>query len=379
MVKKEKTKSTMPSFFSKMLAEMECATLASEVSSEMDKLPLGDPSLDYILGGGLAVNRLNIFAGQSGSGKTFLCAKAAAMLQQHRPDAWVVIFDMEYYYKDQPDRVARLGLMGLDLTKTMIISSNQPNVVFEKLDEMESEMKAGQVDICAVIGDSLGGLEDKHSADKFSSGEVEDAANKYGGMGKFIGALVRKLVRIAAENRCTILLVQHAIEDLAAAGKGIKKYIVTGGQKLRLLCDAMLLSETVERKDALLTADNNSVEYGDKNVVASGKTIRFKCLKSRYCVEGRVAEVKINFDTCEIVRVEDSIISLAKLVGVLVHPVNPDTGAVNTRWWQFAGMDEKYNGEKQVLEALKDKALFTKVLDLCNQSSGSLALSLEVE
>lgn len=372
---KGKAKSSMPAFFSKMIEEMECACVASNVSSEMDKLSLGDPSLDWIVGGGLVVNRLNVFAGQSGSGKTFLCALAAAALQAARPDAWVIILDMEYFYKDQPDRVARLAKIGIDINRCVIISSNEPDVVFGKLDEIEQAMKAHEIDVCAIVGDSLGGLEDKHSAEKIAAGEINDAGNKYGGMAKVLGPLIKKFVRMGAENRCTVLLVQHAIEDLQASSKGAKKYIVTGGQKLRLLCDVMLLSETVERKDALINADNTSVEFTDKGVVAAGKTVRFKCLKSRNSMEGRVAEVKINFETCKIARTEESLVNLAKLIGVLVHPVN-DHGVENKLWWKFNGLDAKYQGEKQVLEALQDRDLYLKVLEMCSNSSNITTVDL---
>ena len=358
--------SKVPAFFSKITADLECAVIANDLGEcDSSKVSLGDPMLDWALGGGIAKNRLVVFAGQSLSGKSFMCAKAAGKIQQESdPDAWVVWLDAEYFLHKEPERIARLTQMGIDLKRCLIISSNKPDVIFSKLDAIETAMQEKEIKVCAMVIDSLGGLEDKAAAAKYAEGEIESAGDKFGGMAKFIGTLVKKLVRMAAENNMTVCLVQHAIVDMAGAGKGPPKYIVTGGQRLRLLCDTMVLSETVERKDALLTADNESVEFSDKGVVATGKTIRYKCLKSRFCMEGRTAETKINFSTCEVVRTEDSLCALAKLLGILTHPANAE-GKINALWWKFSFAPDKYQGEKQVLEALKDKTLYGKVLAAC--------------
>lgn len=358
-----------PAFLTKMLGDLNCACIASQVSSSIQtKVQVGDPFLDWALGGGIALNRLNVLAGQSGSGKSFLCALLAAAIQRiSGPDAYVIWLDTEYFLHDQPDRISRLAKLGIDLDRLIILSSNQPDVVFSRLDDLENEMKSGGIRVCCTITDSLGSLEDQHAAKKFAEGEIEDAANKFGGNAKLIGALVKKLTRMSAENKMTTLLVQHAIVQQGdGQSKGPPKYIVTGGSKLRLLSDLMILSETVERKDALLNQDNSSVEFSDKGVVAAGKTIRVKVLKSRFCMEGRVAEFKVNFDTCQIVRTEDSLVELAKLVGVLVHPVNPETGKENSLWWTFKGREKKYQGEKNVLLALQqDKSLFQEIVQEC--------------
>jgi len=368
MAPKGKSASSVPAFFSKLCSEMECAVQACDLGESINtKILLEDPYLNWSIGGGLVRGRLNVLAGQSGSGKSYLSAKAAATIQQEDNEGWVLWLDTEYYLYKQPERIARLAKMGIDLKRCIIISSNQTNVVFSKLDEIENALKAKDIRVCVMVIDSLGALEDQHAAKKFAEGEIEDASNKYGGNAKAIGTLVRKLLRMAAENDMTTICVQHAIvEQGNGQSKGPPKYVVKGGNTLRLQSDLFILMETVERKDALITADNESVEWTDKGVIAAGKTIRYKCLKSRYCMEGRTAESKINFVDCKTVQLEGSLCNLAKLLGVIVHPVNPQTGKENAQWWCLKDEPEtKWNGEKQVIAALADKTLYNKVHQQC--------------
>lgn len=369
--KKPSTSKSVPTFFSKMSADLACAVTAAEaaVNSQETLLPFDDPYLTWATGGGLCLNRINVFAGQSGTGKTFLCAMAAGMLQKERPDAWVVIMDIEYYYHNKPERIQRLSKFGINLSQCFIVSSNEPDVIFAKLGELEQSLKDGEFELCCLVVDSLGGLEDKETAEKINEGEISASGNKMGGNAKMITALVKRLVRIAAEQSTTICMVQHAIVDIAgmakSGGKGATKYIVTGGQKLRLLADLMILSENIERKDALVAAGDVTVAFDDRDVVAVGKAVRFKVLKSRDTMEGKQAEVKFNFSTCEIIQREQSLFNLAKLLGVMVHPINEATGKESQQWWSVSGKTEKYHGEPQAVKAMADKKLFNEVLALC--------------
>lgn len=362
----------VPAFFSKMSAEMNCAVTAASIvaKNEESMVPFPDPMLTWVTGGGIALNRLNIYTGMSGTGKTFLCAMAAGLLQKRRPEAWVIILDVEYYYDNRPERVKRLESFGINLEKTFIISSNEPDVIFARLSDLEASLKAGEMEVCALVADSFGALEDPSTANKLNEGEIGAAGNKMGGTAKLIKPLVIRLLRIAAEQKVTVLAVQHAMEDIQAAqrsmGKGPKKWIVLGGQALRLMSDVLLISENVERKDALIAAGDVSVENEDKGVVAVGKTVRFRCLKSRDTMEGKVCDVKFNFDTCQMVQREQSLYNLATLLGIICHPVNPDTGAENVRYWCFRETPEvKWHGEGQALTALADSRLYDAVFQAC--------------
>jgi RecA/RadA recombinase len=372
MAPKNQKPAGLPAFFSKMSGEMSCAVTAASIvaKGEDSMVPFPDPMLTWVTGGGIALNRLNIYTGMSGTGKTFLCAMAAGLLQKRRPNAWIIILDVEYYYDSRPERVKRLEQFGINLERTFIISSNEPDVIFARLSDLEASLKTGEMEVCALIADSFGALEDPATANKLNEGEVGAAGNKMGGTAKLIKPLVIRLLRIAAEQKVTVLAVQHAMEDIQAAqrsmGKGPKKWIVLGGQALRLMSDVMLISENVERKDALIASGDTSVENEDKDVVAVGKTVRFRGLKSRDTMEGKTAEVKFNFDTCQMVQKEQSLFRLATLLGVIVHPVNADTGVENVRYWCFKDTPEqKWHGADQVAQALNDVRLYDRVFEAC--------------
>jgi hypothetical protein len=129
---------------------------------------------------------------------------------------------------------------------------------------------------------------------------------------------------------------------------------VTGGQKLKHQADLMLLMESVERKDAGLTADNSSIENSDKDAVKIGKTIRARVLKSRNTVEGRVVEFQVNMETCQIVNKNRSLFNLAKKLGTIYHPTG-DSGKPSLHWWAYKddkGVEHKFHGQEKTEDSL---------------------------
>lgn len=345
--------SKIPSFLQDLLDEEKKATLLSNLGDDCEDGAIHpqDPSLAFALGGGFAKDRINVLAGPSGTGKSFLALQTAASLQSKDPDKWVFIVDTEYNLQTK-DQQARLVKMGLNPNRTFIYSSNEIDKVFGFITKIEKSLKEGKLNLAALVYDSLGGLADKTSEDKLSQGEVEGASHSFGGHAKILSAVLKVILRVAAEHNVTVMLIQHAMVQMDPNKAKGSPWIITGGQKLKFLSNVMVLLENIERKDAGIKGDGESVENGDKDFVRTGKLVRFSVIKSRFCPEGRKAEVAFNFADCSIVQKEKSLFNVACLTGVVYHP----EGQGNS-WWAFKnenGEEVKAYGQTKLMSLLSE-------------------------
>lgn len=376
----------LPSFFSKLSKDLEHAMLAAEISqlASNNVVMLDDPAFNWATGG-LDTDRVSVFAGDSGSGKTTLALITIKKLMAERPEAYVVWLDAELYFLNKPERVKRLERMGIDTSRILIISTNVTDELFSGLDTIEQDLKKNRLEgkessVCAIVVDSLGGLRAKSDEDKIAEGRIEDAGNKFGGMAKVFGPLIKKLLAISANNNTMTILVQHSIEEQGKGGPAgaPPKKIITGGQKLRYLSDCMILLKTVERKDANLTMDNEKVAITDKDFVKTGKTIQMTVSKSRNTVDGKKIEYMVNFVTCEMVNTHSSLFDLAKKLEVIYHPIGTN-GKPAMQYYAFldeSKKETKFHGESAAKDALKtDKNLFKAVEKACLESTNAVSSS----
>lgn len=379
----------VPAFFSKLGKNLDTALLASEIAmmevNNVIKLP--DPALNWATGF-IPSDRVTVLAGDSGSGKTFLACMMLGILMKQRPNDYAVFIDIERYFWNKPERVKRLQSFGVDLDRLQIISTNMIDDAMSCLVDIENGLREsrakGEAGMCAIVVDSLGGLRTESDEKKLAEKGVEDASNKFGGVAKPIGTIIKKLLAISADNNVASILIQHSIEEQGKGGPAgaPPKMIITGGQKLRYMSDCMLLLKNVERKDAGLTSDNKSVEISDKDFVKTGKTIRCQVVKSRSTVEGKVVEYQANFETCEIVNTHKSLFNLAKKLGILYHPIGP-SGKESVQWYAFkdaTSKEHKFHGQEETAEALKkDKKLYAEVEDACMKSKASATIDTEAQ
>lgn len=367
---------------------------------------MGDPALHWGVGGWIR-GRANLIYGPEKSGKSSLAQKSAGV-EQRKTGGWVLIFDSEYNYKDPRETdengklteaakkaCERYKAAELDPDKLFIIQSNEVNVLFKDLGELEKQIRDGDLEVSAIIVDSWAGVQDESAKNSISEGEVSKAGNKFGGTAKTMGPVMQSLLRIAAENAVTLFIVQHCIPNMDQYGP---RWILLGGQKLKYLVHSAVFVETVGAKDAGLMSDGTT---SDKNPdgVRVGKKIRFRCEKSREVVEGRKGEFWMNFETLMFAKPEDSLFNLATNLGVIGHPetvevetVGPNKGQpkidkktgepikkVNKMYWEFpvgAPTPQKFHGEAKTIEALReDKDLFNRVYQACLSSTKESGLT----
>jgi len=379
------------SSFMKKLAERDKAIKAviTERLAGEETLYAGDPALQWGTGG-VVRGKCNLVYGPSGSGKTGLCLIWAGE-EQKRTGGWVVIFDSEYAHSaESPAALLRYRMAGIDTDKLIVLSSNEPDVLFGNLGDLEADIKNKKIpfNVSAIIVDSWGGVQGATAKTKIEEGDVVGAGNSFGGNAKLMGPILQHLLRLSAENAITMLFVQHTMMNMDQYGP---RYLLIGGQKLRFLCHGILFVESVEAKDAsLLSGDEASVD--NKFTVARiGKKIRFRCEKSRLVVEGRKGEFWMNFEDLKFARPGESLYNLASNLGVVgnckqadLETTGPNKGEQKKDdagnllfkdvkgWYEFpVGVPNphKFHGPNAAIDALTvNKQLYDEVYAACMSS-----------
>lgn len=352
----------------------------------------GDPALHWALGG-FKRGRCNLIWGPTKSGKSTLALLWAAQEQQ-KTNGYVIIYDSEYNYDMEDQRtIDRFVQCGLDPDKVVVISSNDMNVLFYGIADLESDIKAQKINVSAIVVDSWGGIIADSAVKKIGENEIGEAGNSFGGNAKFINPLIQFFLRIGGEYGVTSFFVQHCIVNLEPYGK---KYILVGGQKLRFLVHTSLFLETVEAADARLGANEQQIKKTDDFEVAVGKKIRAYCDKSRQLVEGRKAEFWFDFESVKFARASESLFNLATTLGIIKHPMVPEldkngspiidkaTGKPvlkeSIAYYEYPPGSSnaiKWHGRAAVIKALEDKSLFDKVFAECMESTNKQAAAFD--
>jgi RecA/RadA recombinase len=343
--------------------------------------PTGDPSLDWSFGGGFARNRLNLIYGSSKSCKS-LIAMIAAVNEQKRTGGDILIFDSEYYF-DDPSAVQRLVDIGADLTKVHIISSNQLGVLFGNIGDLETDLKNEEIKLCAVVVDSLGGIQVGNAENKILKGETDEAGDAGRGNAKYLNPVVGFVLRLCAEYKITGFLVQHCIINQEKYGSD---YLLTGGERTKFLSNTILFVQGSTAQDSVLVGDEIRVKKDIKveaaaGLAMTGKKILARCEKTRNTTENKKVEFFINLKEARFARREESILNLAMRLGVFYHPISKETGKELNAFFEFrkgTSAPMRFHGEDKTFEALKNDDLYNDVYDACMASEKSDATAEEM-
>ena len=373
--------SEIPAFFSKLQKTCSSAIIAYQAKSTVSKLLYtGDPSLQYITGG-WSESKVTILYGPAGAGKSAIACHAAGLAQQKKPNGWVIIYDSEYYFDDRPDRIERLTKFGINLEKTMIISSKSIQESFGNIIDLYDEIKEGIAkknkktaengkeetifEIAAIIVDSWKGFENIAAVRKIVAGKVDEAGESHRGNAKTMNPILDQLVKITAVAKCLTFITSHVAQNQTQYGAD---FLLPGGENFRHQADAIIFLETVNASDAKLSEGDVQIAKSDYETEKVGKRIRAKAEKTRNTVEGKKCEFWYNFVDCHFALLESSLAETAEKIGLLGHPLN-EKGAEVVAYWIFPTNNvteqKKFHGKEAFLDALKNKEYFNEVMSLC--------------
>lgn len=239
-----------------------------------------------LLEGGIATNRITAFAGESGSGKSFLCYSCARQAQK-------LGYSVIYIDTEQAVDLEDLSKFGIDnsLDKFRLIRSNKVedvNITLTKLiDELKDQKLAGyELPKLMIVLDSLGQMASNKEKEDLLKGDIKQDMTK----AKALGSMFRSINTDLGYLEIPLLVANHTYltMDLFPQEK------LRGG-------NGLLYSSSVigfMSKSKLKTTEEDDMDLG-----ASGISVLFKTSKNRLA-----KPKKIRFDIS------------------FIHGMNPYTG-----------------------------------------------------
>jgi RecA/RadA recombinase len=326
-----------------MLQKDEKMILGSLVKPKT-RIKTASPSLNWALGGGLYNGYSICLYGPEQSGKSLISMMAVASLHKADPEALAVLITSEY----RPPTPERLVKLGVDPARLVIRQANTTHDVFDWVACPDSDftnsdgtkgapgmtfMLREGAPIRALIIDSIKGIRGPKEQQLES---VEDGIMM--DLSKVLGMCLKKIIEPIRKHNVMTILVQQVNEQLDEAKKKYEgiKWSVPNGQALKHFCEHMALVERVTSKDSKIVSDE--IKNISEKSLQQGHTIRVKVDKANEDKPFREAEFKIDYDR-GIVETDFEIAKLAASLGIIHHPVNPETKKPIMNQWAFESTD----------------------------------------
>ena len=254
-----------------------------------DWVSTGNYTLNYLISGdfkkGVPLGKVSVFAGESGSGKSFICSGNLVKNAQDQ-GCQVVLFDSENALDEE-------WLQALDVDtnpeKLLKISVSMIDDVAKTISDFVKDYKSNYGDLpyeeqpkMLFVIDSLGMLLTPTDVDQFQKGDMK------GDMGrkpKALTALVRNTVNSLAPHPIGLIATNHTYASQDMFDPDDK---ISGGQGFIYASSIVIAMKKLKLK-----------EDADGNKVSTVQGIRAACkvMKTRYSKPFESVQVKIPYET----------------------------------------------------------------------------------
>jgi RecA/RadA recombinase len=220
-----------------------------------------------LLKGGIQNNRITVFAGDSGVGKSFLCYNVAREAQKKGYS--VIYIDTEFSIE-----LGQLPAYGINMDKFMLIRSNKveeiKNTLAQFLDVMKTQKRAGaDVEKVIIFLDSAGQLA--------SNKEVQDAVDGKDKTdmtrAKAMGSLFRIINADLGYLEIPMVVTNHTYSTLDLFPQEVMK----GGKSLYYTASTIAFLS----KAKLKTGEEDDMDLGQSGIVLTAKTIKNRLAKPK--------------------------------------------------------------------------------------------------
>lgn len=250
-----------------------------------DWISTGNHALNYLISGdfnkGVPLGKVTVFAGESGSGKSFICSGNLVRHAQEQ-GIFVVLIDSENALDE-----AWLHALGVDTTESKLLKLNMAMIddVAKTISEFMKGYKAMTEDdkpkVLFVI-DSLGMLLTPTDVNQFEAGDMK------GDMGrkpKALTSLVRNCVNMFGNHNVGLVATNHTYASQDMFDPDDK---ISGGQGFVYASSIVVAMKKLKLK-----------EDEDGNKISEVKGIRSACkiMKTRYAKPFESVQVKIPYET----------------------------------------------------------------------------------
>lgn len=237
-------------------------------------LPTGIYALDgllsgSILNGGIQSNRITVFAGDSGVGKSFLCYNIAREAQKK---GWNVIYiDTEFSIEED-----QLETFGIDISseRFMLIRNNIVEeikmMLTQLLDGIKEQKKAGK-DIAKTIIflDSAGQLASRKEVEDAKAGSEKADMTR----AKSMASLFRIINSDLGYLNIPMVVTNHTYSSMDLFPQEIMK----GGKSLYYTASTIVMLS----KAKLKTGDEDETDLGQSGIIVTAKTVKNRLAKPK--------------------------------------------------------------------------------------------------
>ena len=253
-----------------------------------DWISTGNHTLNYLISGdfsrGIPLGKVSVFAGESGSGKSFICSGNIVKAAQDQ-GCQVVLFDSENALDEE-------WLQALDVDtspeKLLKISVSMIDDVAKTLSTFISDYKTNYGDLpyeeqpkMLFVIDSLGMLLSPTDVDQFNKGDLK---GDLGRKPKALTALVRNTVNQLAPHPIGLVATNHTYASQDMFDPDDK---ISGGQGFIYASSIVIAMKKLKLKEDI-----------DGNKVSTVQGIRAACkvMKTRYSKPFESVQVKIPYE-----------------------------------------------------------------------------------
>ena len=250
-----------------------------------DWISTGNYGLNYLISGdfnkGVPLGKVTVFAGESGSGKSFICSGNLVRHAQQQ-GIYVVLIDSENALDEK-----WLHALGVDTSETKLLKLNMAMIddVGKTISEFMKSYKAmPETDKPKVlfIIDSLGMLLTPTDVNQFEAGDMK------GDMGrkpKALTALVRNCVNMFGSHNVGLVATNHTYASQDMFDPDDK---ISGGQGFVYASSIVVAMKKLKLKED---------EDGNKVTDVNGIRAACKIMKTRYAKPFESIQVKIPYET----------------------------------------------------------------------------------
>jgi recombination protein RecA len=319
--------------------------------NEPSVVPSWSPSLNWATGiGGFKPGKINILYGPESSGKSMLSMMAIVELQRRDPEAIGMWFDSEFSFNT--DFFIRLGG---DPDRLVVRKSNDPLMIFDYIGGELLELLQDGAPVKAIVIDSIRSIRYPKDIKKQSTDMI------MGGTGaNYLPSAFKMVLPIIYEYGLLTFCVQQVSIQIDPMKALRNPYVLPDGQALKHAADLMLEITKLDTKAGVIekgeTIAGGAAQLGHK--------VRVKVRKNRMGMPARVAQFTFHYEK-GIMDKGGEIFELAKSLGIIKHPVNPETGKENAQMWMFEN-DSPVRGEQNMKNlVVSDKILQERIMNSC--------------
>lgn len=314
-------------------------------------IPAPSPSLNWALSGGFIESKAYLLYGPEQGGKSLLSQLGLIEVQKKFPESIQIVFDAEYSFNK--DWFIKLGG---DPTRVIVRQSNDPVKIFDYMwTEMLEALQEG-APINAIMIDSIKSILYPKDLKKVSTDFIQ------GGTGaNYLPSVLKRILPVLREHHITSFAVQQVSENMDMYTKARNPYVLPDGRALKHWADLMLEVTKIETKATIVSREKDI----DENDLQLGHKVKVKVKKNRTGAPARVAMFTLDYEK-GIVNKDQEIIDLAKGLGVMKHPINPETGNPNALYWVFGNHEQVKGEEKFIKWAKETPGILDEMLAACN-------------